>query len=351
MIDLLDLAAELVDIPSESHHETALADLFEQRLRDASQLAVHRVGDSVVARSELDREHRIVIAGHLDTVPANANHRARIEGDRLYGLGACDMKGGLAAQLATALVAESPAVDVTFVFYPCEEVADEHNGRKHLFETSPHLVEGDVALLGEPTSAGIEAGCQGTLRVEALFKGIRAHTARPWKGRNAIHRLGGVLRTLEEYDGRRPVVDGCEYREAIQAVRVEGGVAGNVVPDEATLTINYRYAPDRTPEEAEEHVGQLLAGCDQLRVDDHAPPAMPALKHPLLETLISRNDLEVRAKLGWTDVARFASRGIPASNFGAGDPSIAHTQGEFVDRGEIDLVHSALVDLLANGVH
>ena len=351
MIDLLDLAAELVDIPSESHHETALADLFEKRLRDASQLAVHRVGDSVVARSELDREHRIVIAGHLDTVPANANHRARIEGDRLYGLGACDMKGGLAAQLATALVAESPAVDVTFVFYPCEEVADEHNGLKHLFETSPHLVEGDVALLGEPTSAGIEAGCQGTLRVEALFKGIRAHTARPWKGRNAIHRLGGVLSTLEEYDGRRPVVDGCEYREAIQAVRVEGGVAGNVVPDEATLTINYRYAPDRTPEEAEEHVGQLLAGCDQLRVDDHAPPAMPALKHPLIETLISRNDLEVRAKLGWTDVARFASRGIPASNFGAGDPSIAHTQGEFVDRGEIELVHSALVDLLANGVH
>ncbi len=177
MMDLLDLAAELVDIPSESHQEAALADFFEYRLRNESQLDVHRIGDSVIAKSELGREHRLVIAGHLDTVPANDNQSARIEGDRLYGLGACDMKGGLAAQLATALALQDLAVDATFVFYPCEEVAAEHNGLKHLFETHPDLVQGDVALLGEPTSAAIEAGCQGTLRVNALYLGERAHTA------------------------------------------------------------------------------------------------------------------------------------------------------------------------------
>lgn len=350
MIDLLDLAAELVDVPSESHEEGPLADLFERRLREASQLVVDRIGDNVVARSDLGHKHRIVIAGHLDTVPANGNQHARIEGDRLFGLGACDMKGGLAAQLATAIAIDKPKVDVTFVFYSGEEVAAKYNGLKQLFETHPKLVDGDVALLGEPTSAAIEAGCQGTLRVKALFEGQRAHTARPWKGRNAIHRLGPVLQTLEQYEGRRPVVDGCEYREAMQAVYVEAGVAGNVVPDAANLTVNYRYAPDRTPEQAEAHVAEVLGEYDQLIVDDHALPAMPALTHPLLRQLISRNNLEVRAKLGWTDVARFAVNGIPASNFGSGDASIAHTQGEFVERHEIELVHSALMDLLNTGV-
>ena len=346
MIDLLDLAAELVDVPSESHKESALADLFESRLRCAEHLDVHRVGDNVVARSTNGCAHRVVIAGHLDTVPANNNQDARIEGDRLYGLGACDMKGGLAAQLATALEAVELAVDATYVFYACEEVAAEHNGLKQLFDLRPELVTGDVALLGEPTSAAIEAGCQGTLRVKATYKGERAHTARPWKGRNAIHRLGAVLESLNHYEGRRPIVDGCEYREAIQAVHVEGGVAGNVVPDQALLTVNLRYAPDRTAEQALAHITEQLGSFDEMVVDDHAQGAAPSLGHPLLQALITRNELDVRAKLGWTDVARFAEHGIPASNFGPGDPSIAHTRDEFVQRHEIELVHAVLVNLL-----
>jgi len=347
--DLLELAAELVDIPSESHHETDLADHVEARLRAADHLQVERVGDNLVARTQLGHEHRLLVAGHLDTVPANGNLGARLDGDRLYGLGACDMKGGLAAQLAAAEQVINPTIDVSYVFYVCEEVAVEYSGLMHLFAERPDLVQGDVALLGEPTSAAIEAGCQGTLRARVTYAGQRAHTARPWKGRNAIHRLGDVLTDLSGYQGRRPVIDGCEYREAIQAVFVEGGVAGNVVPDEAVLTTNLRYAPDRSPEEAEAHLRGQLGECDGFEVVDHAVAAAPSLTHPLLAALVARNRLDVRAKLGWTDVARFAAHGIPATNFGAGDASIAHTKDEFVERREIEAVHAALVDLLTNG--
>lgn len=349
MPDLLDLAAELVDIPSESHDETAIADHVHSMLSGCDWLTVERVGDNVVARTDRGRDLRLVVAGHLDTVPANDNAGARIDGDRLYGLGACDMKGGLAAQLATAVQVEDPAVDVTYVFYAGEEVAAEHNGLRHLFRDRPDLVVGDAALLGEPTSAMIEAGCQGTLRARVTFRGARAHTARPWKGRNAIHRLGDVLCDLGTYEHRRPVIDGCEYREAAQAVFVEGGVAGNVVPDEAVVTVNLRYAPDRTPDEAEAFLAGIVGDCDDFEVTDHAVAAAPSLTHPLLGSLIDRNGLDVRAKLGWTDVARFAEHGIPAANFGAGDASIAHTRDEFVTRGEIETVHAALVDLIGRG--
>lgn len=350
MIDPFDLAAELVAIPSESHHETAIADHFESTLAVVSHLETERVSDNVVARTDLGHPYRLVIAGHLDTVPANENLGARIEGDRLYGLGACDMKGGLAAQLATAIEVDDPAVDVTYVFYAGEEVAARYNGLLHLFRDRPDLVAGDVALLGEPTSGGIEAGCQGTLRARVTYRGARAHTARPWKGRNAIHRLGPVLSRLSDYAGRRPVIDGCEYREAIQAVFVEGGVAGNVVPDEAVLTANLRYAPDRSPGEAEAHLVEQIGENDGFEVTDHSIAAAPSLSHPLLSALIERNQLEVRAKLGWTDVARFAEHGVPAANFGAGDASIAHTRDEFVERSEIETVHQALVDLVRRGV-
>lgn len=350
MLDPFELAAEMVDIPSESLHEEAIADDVEARLRTCDWLTVDRVGHNVVARTDIGSEHRLVIAGHLDTVPANDNLGAKIEGDLLYGLGACDMKGGLAAQIATAMTVQTPAVDATYVFYAGEEIAARHNGLLHLFRDRPDLVAGDVALLGEPTSAAIEAGCQGTLRARVTYRGIRAHTARPWKGRNAIHRLGDVLARLGTYEGRRPVIDGCEYREAVQAVFVDGGVAGNVVPDEATLTVNLRYAPDRTPAEAEAHLAEVIGECDEFVVPDHAVAAAPSLSHPLLSALISRNDLAVKAKLGWTDVARFDEHGIPAANFGSGDASLAHTKDEFVSRQEVQSVYDALVDLVSNGI-
>jgi len=350
MTDLLALTAELVDIPSESHREGALADVIEARLGNVPWLRVDRVGDNVVARTMLDRSQRLVLAGHSDTVPANGNFPGRREGDRLWGVGTADMKSGLAVMLDLATTAAEPVVDVTYVFYVAEEVASEHNGLGHLFAARPDLLAGDVALLGEPTDGAIEAGCQGTLRMELRLVGERAHTARPWMGRNAIHRLGPILERLERYEGRRPVLDGCEFREALQAVRVEGGVAGNVVPDRVAFVVNHRFAPDRSLEEAVAHVWSVLqpGEGDELVVVDAAPAAPPAVAHPLLARLIERQALPVRAKLGWTDVARFAAHGTPAANFGPGDSTLAHTAGEHVDRAPIERVHRALVDLITS---
>ena len=348
MTDLLALTAELVDIPSVSLNETAIADHLEGALREVPWLHVDRVGDNVVARTELGRDQRLVLAGHTDTVPVNDNDRSRVEGDVLWGLGSCDMKGGIAVFLELARTVDDPAVDVTYVFYTAEEIAAEHSGLLQLFRERPDLVAGDAAVLGEPTGAAIEAGCQGTLRARVTFDGQRAHTARPWMGVNAIHRMGSVLADLASYEGRRPVLDGCEYREAVQAVHVEGGVAGNVVPDRAALTLNHRFAPDRSPTEAEAHVRELVGEGDGVHVDllDVAAGAPPSLDHPLLARL-SRGRA-VRAKLGWTDVARFHEQGVPACNFGPGDPTIAHTRDEHVTRADIESVHAALRAMLTS---
>ncbi len=353
MTDLLARTAELVAIRSESHDERRLADHVEQRLRALTHLEVTRVDDNVVARTSRGRPLRLVVAGHLDTVPANGNAAPRIVDGVLWGLGSTDMKGGLAVMLELAAAVREPAVDVSWVFYAAEEVAAEHNGLGHLFARHPELVTGDAAVLGEPTDAALEAGCQGTMRLRLTLTGARAHTARPWMGRNALHRAGPVLAALAAYDGRRPVIDGCEYREALQAVFVEGGVAGTVGPDRAVVTLNHRFAPDRTPTEARAHVEAVLAPYldddDELELVDVADAAAPGLSHPLLAALRARNGLDVRAKLGWTDVARFAAAGVPAVNFGPGDSTLAHTKDERVDRPSLDRVHRALEDLLRHG--
>jgi succinyl-diaminopimelate desuccinylase len=354
MTDLLALTAELVDIPSVSHNEQAITDRIETELRATPWLTVDRLGNNVIARTTLGHPTRVVIAGHTDTVPVNNNDHARVEGDTLWGLGAADMKSGLAVMLELATTVDAPAVDVTYVFYAGEEIAAEHNGLGHVLRDRPELLRGDVAILGEPTDAVLEAGCQGTLRLDVTLKGARAHSARPWMGRNAIHRLGRLLAILEAWEGRRPVVDGCEYREAVQAVLVEGGVAGNVVPDSARVVINHRFAPDRDEAAAAAWLRELIAPAledgDTSEVVDSAAGARPGLDHPLLAALIARNDLEVRAKLGWTDVARFTALAMPAVNLGPGDPLLAHTADEHVTREQLERTWSILRDLLVSGV-
>lgn len=350
--DLLALTAELVDLPSPSFSEGPVVERLESELAGCEWLTVDRIGDNLVARTTLGRDARVILAGHTDTVPANGNETARIDGDTLWGLGSTDMKGGIAVMLELARTVQDPVVDVTYVFYAREEVAQVHNGLNELFDQRPDLMEGDVALLGEPTSGAIEAGCQGTLRYVISLAGRRAHTARAWMGVNAIHRLSRLLAALELYEPRRPVIAGCEFHEALQAVAVDGGVAGNVVPDSATLTINHRFAPDRSTVEAEAHVLEVLDGLlgpdDTIERVDEAGAAWPATDHPLVHRLIERNGLEVRAKLGWTDVARFAAAGIPAANFGPGDATIAHAPDERLERRDLEVVHGALLDLLTH---
>jgi succinyl-diaminopimelate desuccinylase len=350
-LDLLALTASLVAIPSVSHSEGVITDHLEEQLRALPHLDVERVGANLVARTHLDRPTRAVLAGHTDTVPVNGNAEARIDGDVLWGLGSADMKGGLAVMLALAQQVPAPAVDVTYVFYAGEEVAAEHNGLGHLLRDRPDLLAGDVAILGEPTNGELEAGCQGTLRIEVVLRGQRAHTARPWMGRNAIHRMGALLRAVEGFEERQPVIQGCQYREALQAVLVGGGIAGNVVPDEATVTLNRRFAPDRTEAEAADEVRALLAPVleegDEVRVVDSAPAAPPGLDNPVLRALVDDHHLTVTAKLGWTDVARFAAIGMPACNLGPGDPTLAHTAEEHVDRASLERAYAVLHDVLS----
>ena len=354
MTDLLALTGELVAIPSESHAEAPFVDWLEAELGRVGWLTTERVGDNLVARTMLGRSMRVLLAGHTDTVPANRNATPRIDGDVLWGLGSTDMKAGLAVMIELARTVATPAVDVSYVFYAAEEVASVHNGLGHLFRDRPDLLVADAAFLGEPTDGLIEAGCQGTMRLEVSLRGERAHTARPWMGRNAIHRLGRLLAAVEAHPTREPQIDGCQFREALQAVAVSGGVSGNVVPDLATVTLNHRFAPDRTAAEAEEAIRELLAPFldegDEVTVVDLAGAAAPALDHPVFQSLIERNNLEVRAKLGWTDVARFAAHGIPATNFGPGDPLIAHTADERVAREPIERCFRALDQLLRSGV-
>lgn len=351
---LLQLTADLIDMPSVSFQEASIANWFEQELRSIDGLEVTRVGDNIVARTNLGRTHRVALGGHLDTVPASNNETARIDGDVVYGLGAADMKGGLAVLLELARSIATPAVDVTYVFYAREEVALEHNGLRELFAEVPDLLQADIAILTEPTDAVVEAGCQGTMSARVTLRGARAHSARPWMGRNAIHRLASLLSALEALATRKPVIDGCEFREATQAVFVEGGVAGNVVPDEATVTINHRFAPDRSAEEAEAFLRRVCAphmeDKDSFEMVDVSPGAKPDLRHPLMAIFLGRNDLLVRAKLGWTDVAFFAENGTPAVNFGPGKPTLAHTQNEHLNQTPLVMAYQALEDLLRNGI-
>ncbi len=346
MTDLLALTAALVDVPSVSFAEGPMVAYLERELAALDHLELTRVGDNLVARTDLGRSQRLILAGHTDTVPANGNAGARIDGDTLWGVGSADMKGGLAVFLELARTVPDPTVDLSFVFYAREEVAQEHNGLNELWAERPDLLAGDCAILGEPTEGLIEAGCQGTLRIQVHLAGARAHTARPWMGRNAVHRLGPILEALAAYEARTPTIDGCTYREAVQAVSVEGGVAGNVVPDAAVLRIHHRYAPDRSAEEAEAWLRDLVAphleDGDEIVVEDRSPACAPSLLHPLLARLVEDNGLEVRAKLGWTDVARFAQYGVPATNFGPGDPRVAHSADEHLDRTSIEVVHRSL---------
>ncbi|MGE5695680.1 MAG: succinyl-diaminopimelate desuccinylase [Candidatus Sericytochromatia bacterium] len=335
--DPIALTAALVDIPSESRQEARIADEVEAALRAQTDgFEIVRHGNAVLARTKLHRPTRVLLAGHLDTVPIADNVPSRLADGQLHGCGSVDMKSGDAVFLHLAATLDDPSRDLTLVLYDCEEVEAASNGLGRIERELPDWLDADVAILGEPSGGYIEAGCQGTLRVVLTASGTRAHSARPWMGDNAIHKLGAVLERLSAYQARHVDIDGCTYREGLSAVRIDGGIAGNVIPDEASVTVNFRFAPDRDVEQALAHVHEVLDGLDvRIEQTDAAAGALPGLSHPAAAALVVAAGGRVRAKFGWTDVARFAARGIPAVNYGPGDPSLAHRADERVPVDQI----------------
>ncbi|WP_344369859.1 succinyl-diaminopimelate desuccinylase [Agromyces tropicus] len=352
----LDLSADVVaitqaicDVPSVSGDEGHLADLVVEALADAGHLEVIRDGDTVIARTNLGRDRRVVIAGHLDTVPINGNVPTRFadeDGRRvLWGRGTVDMKAGVAVQLKLARELADPVVDVTWMWYDHEEVAADLNGLGRVLRTRPDLFHADFAILGEPTRGEVEGGCNGTLRVDLRATGRRAHSARSWVGENAIHKLAPALERLAAHGAETVRVDGLDYREGLNAVFVTGGVAGNVIPDDAVLTLNYRFAPSRSVAEATERVRAMFPEYE-VEVTDAAEGARPGLDDALAQEFVRAVGAEARPKYGWTDVARFSALGIPAVNFGPGDPLLAHADDERVDCDQIVACERALRDWL-----
>lgn len=350
--DVVTLTQQLCDIESVSHDEGAIADAVEAALAPLEHLEVIRRGNTVIARTDLGREERVVLAGHIDTVPlttdpANLPTRREERGgvEVLWGRGTVDMKGGVAVQLKAALVPE-PSRDITFLFYEAEEVDAVYNGLQLLAESDPGLLAADFAVLLEPTNAAVEGGCKGTMRVEVVLKGIAGHSARPWNGHNAIHDAHEVLAALAAHEEQTVTVDGLDYHEALQAVGISGGIAGNVIPDTCSVLINYRFSPDKDTEAALAYVQTVLPG-RELHLRDVAEGARPGLDLPAAQSFVAALDVPVGPKEGWTDVARFASLGIPAVNFGPGDPNLAHHDDERCPVEQIVTAESAVLRWLA----
>jgi succinyl-diaminopimelate desuccinylase len=335
------LTVALCDIESVSGDEKRLADLIEAALTGAPHLSVERDGNTLVARTSLGRAERVVIAGHIDTVPIAGNLPCRVEDGRIHGCGTTDMKSGVAVALRLASSLAAPNRDVTWVFYDCEEVEADRNGLGHIAREHPDWISGDFAVLMEPSDATVEGGCQGTLRADVRLAGHRAHSARSWMGSNAIHAAAPVLARLAAYQAAEVTIDGLVYREGLNAVGISGGVAGNVIPDECLVRVNYRFAPSKSEQEATDVVREVFDGFD-VTVSDSAPGALPGLSQPAAAAFVDAIGKPPRPKFGWTDVSRFSALGVPAVNYGPGDPSLAHTREEWVDAAQIAEVEDRL---------
>ncbi len=349
--DVVELLRALIDIESVSGRETEIADRVEQALRRYDHLEVLRDGNVVLARTELGRSERVVIAGHLDTVPIAGNVPSWTTRDSagreiIWGRGACDMKGGVAVQLSVAASLVGPRRDVTWIFYDNEEVEEYRNGLARITREHPDYLTCALAVLCEPSNARIEGGCQGTMQLQLELRGVAAHSARSWMGHNAIHDAGGVLQLLASNQPQQIEVDGLIYREGLNAVMISGGIAGNVIPDRCVIDLNYRFAPDKSPAEAEAYVRKVLDGYP-IRITDVAAGARPGLDQPAAVEFLRAVGGPASAKLGWTDVARFSAMGIPAVNFGPGDPRKAHADDEFCPAEDVVSCRDALIRWLS----
>lgn len=346
----LDITTQLVDLETVSDHEGPLADAIESAIGRVPHLATERFGDTVVSRTTLGRAQRVVIAGHIDTVPVNGNLPSRRfdedGADMLWGRGTVDMKAGVGVQLKLAVDLADPRYDITWIWYDHEEVGESLNGLNRLSKSNPDRLRGDFAILGEPSNGQLEGGCNGNLRAEIRTFGKRAHSARSWAGENAIHRAAPILDLLAAYEPPTVEVDGLAYREGLNAVGITGGVAGNVIPDECMVHVNYRFAPSRSEDEAVAHIRALFGAFD-VRIVDIAGGARPGLDAPIAQQFVQAVGGTPKPKYGWTDVARFSRLGVPAVNYGPGDPMLAHADDERVPVAQIVACEAGLRSWLA----
>ncbi|MHA7285222.1 succinyl-diaminopimelate desuccinylase [Arthrobacter sp. MDT3-44] len=350
--DVAQLTARLIDLESVSGNEAVIADAVERALRRLEHLEVVRDGDCVMARTRLGRAERVILAGHIDTVPLPTTPGSRgtvpssWEGDVLFGRGATDMKGGVAVQLALAAALAEPTRDITFIFYDHEEVEASLSGLGRVAASYPEWLEADFAVLLEPTDGTVEGGCNGTARFDVRVAGKASHSARAWMGQNAIHGAAEILVRLRDHEPATVHVDGLDYRESLNAVKISGGTAGNVIPDSTVIEVNYRFAPGKTPDQAEDYVRALLEGFTVERTDA-AAGARPGLQHPAAAAFVAAVGAEPKPKYGWTDVARFSALGVPAVNFGPGDALLAHTDDEHVHADAVRACLRALTTWLS----
>ena len=341
----VELTRVLCDIPSVSDDETPLADAIHAAISALPHLDVYRDGDTIVARTMLGRDQRVVIAGHIDTVPINDNLPTRdvvVEGEAcIWGRGTVDMKAFVAVQTILAAELTAPRSDITWMWYDHEEVDSSLNGLGRLSKSRPDLFEADFAILGEPSNGQVEGGCNGTLRAVVRTRGVRAHSARSWIGENAIHKAAPILERLSRYRAHTITVEGLDYREGLNAVSISGGIAGNVIPDLCEVQVNFRFAPSRSALEAEQHVRDVFEGFE-VEIVDLAPGARPGLDAPLAREFVAAVGAVPRPKYGWTDVSRFSALGVPAVNYGPGDPHLAHHDDERVPVAQIEAVARGL---------
>ncbi|MFZ9359917.1 MAG: succinyl-diaminopimelate desuccinylase [Candidatus Nanopelagicales bacterium] len=343
--ELSKLTLDLVNISSVSKDEKSIADSIAEALKKYSHLKITRVNNSIVAQTNFGNKQRVVIAGHIDTVPANNNFPGKINDSEVIGLGSVDMKSGIAVALKLASEITSSNYDVTYLFYESEEIETKFNGLELITKQQKDLLDCDFAILMEPTNGILEVGCQGSLRFEVSTSGKRSHSARWWNGENAIHKTNKILEILNNYKSREPEIDGHKFREGLQAVKVNGGIAGNVVPDSVTISINHRFAPDTSIDQATQNMKTLFKDFN-FQLVDAANAAPTGLSNPLIKEFVSNIGKNIAPKFGWTDVARFANAGIPAINFGPGDPNLAHHPEEKVLISQINDVYESLKNWL-----
>ncbi len=336
---------ELVDIPSESLHEERIRETVRGLVPESFALAFEGDEAFLWARERREDVPFLVLAGHYDTVPAQDNLPGRIAGGAVHGCGASDMKGGVAValELVRELATLGPGpVDVGLLLFGREELPPEHDPLPAVFDACPLARDADLAILLEPTDLAIQAGCLGNVSATVTFHGVSGHSARPWLAENAIHAAIEGLARVATHERREALIDGLPFYEVVSVTRLSGGVADNVVPDRAVATVNLRYPPDRTPEEAEELLRSLVPTDTAIEILGNSPPGAVAVDAPLARALQAVGGFSIEAKQAWTNVADFTLRGVPAVNFGPGAPAFAHRRDELVEIASLERAYEAL---------